>query len=313
MATYQPNMDWLRHQLHSLEAQTYPNLRLYIRDDASPDVTAEQLRACAEECVKSFPVHISRNGENLGSNETFARLTAEAEGEYFAYCDQDDIWLPGKLAALQSALEREGALLVCSDMTIIDAVGRQTADSITKIRRRHVFRSGEGLWDTLWYSNFVSGCAMLVGADTARAALPFDPYMVYDHYIALYCADRGKIVSLPDRLLRHREHGDNQSSLLQGVEDKESYYRIRVEQKRLALEWLCEHFPGSPALMARLRRGRDWLRAREGYARGDWRCALTMWRERADSPLATALELVLPALPGKALGAVLRAAKKNIL
>ena len=33
---------------------------------------------------------------------------------------------------------------------IIDETGRVTAESITEIRRNHVFRSGEGLWDTLW-------------------------------------------------------------------------------------------------------------------------------------------------------------------
>ena len=59
----------------------------------------------------------------LGSNRTFERLTEEAEGEYFAYCDQDDVWLPEKLAVLQEALEREKALLVCSDMYIIDGGG----------------------------------------------------------------------------------------------------------------------------------------------------------------------------------------------
>ena len=31
MAVYEPRMDWLREQLESLEAQIYPNLRLYVR------------------------------------------------------------------------------------------------------------------------------------------------------------------------------------------------------------------------------------------------------------------------------------------
>lgn len=36
MAVYEPRLDWLREQLDSLNAQTYPNLRLYVRDDCSP-------------------------------------------------------------------------------------------------------------------------------------------------------------------------------------------------------------------------------------------------------------------------------------
>ena len=38
MAVYEPQMDWLREQLKSLERQTYPNLHLYIRDDGSSTV-----------------------------------------------------------------------------------------------------------------------------------------------------------------------------------------------------------------------------------------------------------------------------------
>ena len=153
MAVYEPRLDWLREQLESLEKQSYPNLRLCIRDDCSPTVSFWGIERLVKECICSFPYEIRRNEENLGSNLTFQRLTQEAEGEYFAYCDQDDVWLPEKLEALQEELERTGALLVCSDMVIIDGQGQQTADSITKIRRRHVFRSGGVLTEGLLISN----------------------------------------------------------------------------------------------------------------------------------------------------------------
>ncbi|MBQ3276974.1 MAG: glycosyltransferase [Oscillospiraceae bacterium] len=312
MAVYEPRMDWLREQLLSLEAQDYPNLRLYIRDDASPTAAVEDIARLAGECVRSFPFTVERNGENLGSNGTFERLVAEAEGEYFAFCDQDDVWRPEKLSVLQETMERENALLVCSDMTIIDETGRVTAESITEIRRHHVFRSGEGLWDTLWYANFASGCALLVRSAEAKRAVPFDPYMYYDHYIALCCADRGRVISLPERkLLLHREHGSNQSSLLRGVTDRESYIRVRVEDKLRAVDWLCGHFPGSPGLMERLSQGRIWLDARRRYAGGDRSAAKTVWKYRRFGPRAAALELALPWLPEAALRLVLNAARKN--
>ncbi len=312
MAVYEPRMDWLRQQLLSLEAQDYPNLRLYIRDDASPDVTAEDVARLAGECIRSFPFTVERNEKNLGSNGVFEHLVTEAEGEYFAFCDQDDVWLPEKLSVLQETMERERALLVCSDMTIIDDTGRETAGSITEIRRHHVFRSGEGLWDTLWYSNFASGCALLVRSGEAKRAVPFDPYMYYDHYIALCCADRGRVISLPERkLLRHREHGGNQSSLLRGVMDRESYYRVRVEEKLRAVEWLCDNFSGSPGLTERLAEGRAWLDARRRYAHGDRSAAKTVRKYRRFGPRAAALELALPYLPEAALRLVLNAARKN--
>ena len=123
MAIYEPRMDWLEAQLRSLDAQTYPNLRLYIRDDCSPTVSFEAIAACVKECIRAFPFELRRNEKNLGSNGTFERLTLEAEGDYFAYCDQDDIWLPQKLEILEKAIENGQSKkpdLVFGDAQVID-------------------------------------------------------------------------------------------------------------------------------------------------------------------------------------------------
>ena len=230
MAVYEPRMDWLREQLLSLNAQTYPNLMLYVRDDCSPTVPYAEIEQCVRECITEFPYVMARNEKNVGSNLTFEQLTREAEGDYFAYCDQDDVWLPEKLAVLERTMEESGALLVCSDMYIIDGDGKQTADSITKVRRHHVFRSGDNLASELLLHNFVTGCTTLVLASEAKLAVPFCPYMVHDHYLALWCAERGHVISLPRQLIDYRIHGGNQTNLLAGVTDKASYGTVRVDR-----------------------------------------------------------------------------------
>lgn len=311
MAVYEPRMDWLREQLESLEAQTYPNLRLYIRDDCSPTVPFAEIERCVRDCINSFPYEIKRNAANLGSNLTFEQLTQDAEAAFFAYCDQDDVWLPEKLEVLQKEIEDSDAQLVCSDMYIIDGEGKQTTDSITKIRRRHRFRSGEGLTDTLWYSNFVSGCALLVRAKTAKAAVPFNPYMYYDHYIALFSANKGKIVSLDRPLLKHREHGGNQSSVMQGVVDKESYKEKRVDQIVNAVQWLTEHFPCSGVLSQTLSDGLIWLRARQAHLNGEHGQIKTIWRYRMLSPKASLFEIMMPYLPRRIFTMAIWASRNN--
>lgn len=313
MAVYEPRMDWLREQLLSLEGQTYPNLRLYVRDDCSPTVPFEKIRGCVEECIRSFPYEVWRNEKNLGSNRTFEQLTAEAEGEYFAYCDQDDVWLPEKLAVLQETLERERALLVCSDMYIIDGGGKVVADSITKIRRHHRFRRGTGLTDTLWYSNFASGCALLVRGKTAKDAIPLNPYMYYDHYITLYAANSGSIAFVERPLIRHREHGGNQSSTLQGVTDRESYRRLRVDNTTEAVRWLAENFPADAALKRTLEEGLRWMEARQDYLRGNRSMSGTVWRYRRYSPMASLFELGMPWMPGFLFKFVLWASRNNYI
>lgn len=313
MAVYEPRMDWLREQLLSLEQQTYPNLRLYVRDDCSPTVPFEGIVTCVKECIRSFPYEIWRNQQNMGSNKTFEQLTEKAEGEYFAYCDQDDVWLPEKLEVLQKEIEASEAELVCSDMYIIDGNGKRIADSITKIRRHHRFRSGTGLTDTLWYSNFASGCALLVRAETAKAAVPFNPYMYYDHYITLFAANSGKIAFVDQPLINHREHGGNQSSTLQGVVDRDSYRRIRVDDTADAVRWLVKNFPADKTLQRILENGQCWMEARQKYLCGDKKQRKTIWKYRKYSPMASMFEIAMPYLPKPLFQLTIWASKNNYI
>lgn len=290
MAVYEPNLTWLGEQLESLNRQSYPNLRLYIREDCSPTVPFEEIEKCARENVTKIPYSIVQNGKNVGSNETFARLTEEAEGALFAYCDQDDIWLPEKLSVLQEAMAKSGALLACSDMFIIDGAGKQVADSITKVRKRHRFYSGNGLAEGLLISNFVTGCTMLVRAEEAKAALPFCPYMVHDHYIALCCAGKGEIQSMNRPLIRYRLHENNQTGMLMGVKDKASYERVRIELQVQKFRWLSVYFPQKETLKKEIRQRLEWAQARKENWKGQGGRA-ALWRYRRFSPLTSLFEL----------------------
>ena len=313
MAVYEPRMDWLREQLDSLNAQTYPNLRLLIRDDCSPKTPFAQIEALAAERITAFPYSIACNERNLGSNGTFERLTREAEGEYFAYCDQDDVWLPEKLAVLQETIEREDAELVCSNMYIIDGDGNTVADSITKVRKHHVFRSGEGLAPMLLIPNFATGCTMLVRAISAKAAVPFCPDMVHDHFLALFCATRGKLISLPERLIRYRIHSSNQTLMMAGVTDKESYCRVRIEALIRRLEWLAERFAEDPALSEEIGSALEWARARRANFLGDRAAATTVLRLRRFSPLTSLFEVVLAGAPQRLFMFFITLKKRNVL
>lgn len=262
VAVYDPRIDWLTEQLTSLNAQTYPNLELNILDDCSPTVPFEEISACVQRCITAFPYTLRRNKTNIGSNLTFERLTKEAKGKYFAYCDQDDIWLPDKLSVLQQKMQDTGALLACSDMFVIDGEGNQTAKSITKVRRHQVFRSGFGLAEGLLVSNFVTGCTMLVNADEAQAAIPFCPYMVHDHYIALCCAAQGEIISVQQPQICYRIHGGNQTGLMAGVTDRESYKRIRIDNALNKFRWLAERFPYAHSMESAICKRIKWAEAR---------------------------------------------------
>lgn len=312
MAIYEPRLDWLREQLESLNAQTYSNLELIVCDDCSPKVAFEEINQLVTKCITAFSVTVFRNDKNLGSNGTFERLTKEATGEYIAYCDQDDIWLPDKLDVLYKTIVEKDALLVCSDMYIIDECGMQVADSITKVRRHHVFKSGEGLASELLFSNFVTGCTMLIKSDIAQLAVPFCPDMVHDHWLALFSAERGKIISISENLVRYRIHSSNQTLMMAGVFDKKSYLQVRIVQYLNRMRWLKDNFPCSPKTKGNIIGGIEWLEARKRNMEHHGG-AKTIWKYRAYSVLTSLFEIVATYFPEKLFMSFISMKRNNLL
>ena len=308
MAVYEPRMDWLREQLESLNAQTYPNLELIVCDDCSPSIPYEDINKVVAKCITDFPYEISRNEMNLGSNATFELLTKKANGEYIAYCDQDDIWLPEKLEILYREITEKHALLVCSDMFVIDEEGNQYADSITKVRKHHIFYNGEGLASKLIYRNFVTGCTMLINVDQAKSALPFPDSLIHDHWLAYWCAIHGKIISLTRSLIYYRIHGNNQTDVLCGIKTKKDYMHLRVEifYKRVI-------DMDKRATILDIGCAKDWATARYRYWNHEKGALGTFWVLRKHNKLTTYFEIIAIYLPEPIFMVVIQMIRKGFL
>jgi len=309
LATYNPNMQWLREQLLSLNAQDYPSLELLVIDDASDSVAADAIHALLKECVTAFPFSFDANEGNQGCTDTYAALTRRAEGAYIAYCDQDDIWLPHKLSALRRSIEKERALLACSDMTVIDEEGRQLAASLRDLRKRVVYRSGANVAPALLFANFASGCAMIVRTQTAKEALPFVGHIVYDHWLALYAASRGNIAFIDEPLIRHRVHGSNQTNTVADVHTKRDY----IERRVIPYEKRIQALRGRVDLGRVQRDAEAWAQARVAYAAGDRGAGRTIWKHRKLDPKVSFFELLLPVMPERGFRQVIRSVRRGVI
>jgi glycosyltransferase involved in cell wall biosynthesis len=88
---------FLAEQLDSLEAQTHQNWAVIASDDGSNDNTLEIL----QQYQGKWPVGklTIRSGPKKGFCQNFLSLACNSEirADYYAFCDQDDVWLPEKL------------------------------------------------------------------------------------------------------------------------------------------------------------------------------------------------------------------------
>lgn len=297
LATYNPDRTWLKEQLNSLNEQSYSNLELLVCDDCSTSIDMDELNAILEQHITRFPFRLMRNEVNLGSNRTFERLTLEGQGEYFAYCDQDDIWEKDKVAGLVNVIFEKRALLAYSDMSIIDADGRHVSDSITKVRSRFDYYEGSELWRRILIRNFISGCCMIIEAETARSAVPFETGMQHDRWLAVCASVRGSIAYLDKPLVRYRQHGKNQTGVLKDVYDKQSYREIRLNRHLQMLESIRERFSGNEALDAFLDAYIQQVRVRYDYSLGKSATFIKMLRLLPCNKATIGFELLAFKLP----------------
>ncbi len=303
LAIYKPKTNWLAELLHSLDLQTYPNLELIICDDC-PEYTVDEKIISSE--IKKIPWKIVRNSTNLGSNKTFERLTLLANGEYLAYCDQDDIWLPEKLSTLYETITRENSVLACSDVLVIDSLGNLKAESITNVRRRFVFFKGKNQFAYLLTRNFAMGCTMLVKKEIAAGAVPFINEMIYDHWIALYASLAGKIsvASLP--LVKYRIHGENQTGVLIHIDNKQTYIseRITAFYDRMAS---IENRLGKHEEITETA---QWVRARKDFSQKIRGSAGRLWKLRRFNVSVSLFELLFMRTPDPLFSLALRLVRK---
>ncbi|MFZ9352657.1 MAG: hypothetical protein ACO25N_03325 [Candidatus Limnocylindrus sp.] len=127
LAAYQPNPVWLAEQLASIAAQTHNEWICTI----SLDSPMEEISSSPD--LAPF-MHDARfnwveNHERLGVRLNFqnaTQLLLQRGVDLIAFCDQDDVWLPEKLAESVSAMRNHGPLsmVYCDAYLLVDGVQR---------------------------------------------------------------------------------------------------------------------------------------------------------------------------------------------
>lgn len=83
---------FIAESIQSVIEQTYKNWELLIVDDCSTDNTDDIVASFNDNRIKYF-----KNEQNSGAALTRNRAMREAQGEWIAFLDSDDLWTPEKL------------------------------------------------------------------------------------------------------------------------------------------------------------------------------------------------------------------------
>ena len=204
---------YLIEQLTSLREQQNVEVDILVRDDGSRDATISILDEWQEKGLLSWYAT-----ENLGPGKSFIHLLRTAKpGGYYAFCDQDDVWLPNKLCITMekmTALEQSAPgkpIIVHTDMNVVDENLNVIHDSFwcSSGLRPDVLRT----FPYLCTCNSVNGCTIVM--NSAARELILEKYVEHDVIIhdvisALTVSYYGGIIDYVNApTVLYRQHSSN--------------------------------------------------------------------------------------------------------
>ncbi|WP_144905660.1 glycosyltransferase family 2 protein [Halobellus captivus] len=216
--------DAVQRTLDSVLEQSLEDIEAIVVDDASADETIDVVQSYDDQRVTLLSHETNRGG-------SAARNTGikEASGDYIAFVDSDDEWLPRKLERQVQTLERKGENWVAAycgvEMIPETPPGLIKRLATSYFSRRRDTEGAEGgeelvrevLSDDLHTS---AGSTLLVEADVVRAIDGFDESFdrFQDSEFLIRVLQQGKLAYVNAPLVRRYESGNPSAAELEAAD-----------------------------------------------------------------------------------------------
>ena len=190
---------FLSSQLDSILPQLTAEDEIIISDDHSTDTTYAVLNLYSDPRIR-----LIKNAKS-GLVSNFENSLLASRGEIIFLADQDDIWMPDKIAQTLPFFKQYD--LVVSDCKIVNDKLEILHDSFFDFNS-----SGKGLIRNLFYNSYM-GCCMAFKKSLLKKALPFPSKLItHDQWLGLIAELYGKVIFNREKLILHRRHDKNASS-----------------------------------------------------------------------------------------------------
>jgi glycosyltransferase involved in cell wall biosynthesis len=195
---------YLREAIDSVIAQTYTNWEIIFWDNQSIDRSASIVKSYSDVRIK---YHYAPTHTLLYEARNFA--FAKTSGEFIAFLDVDDLWLPEKLERQIPLFNDHDVGFSCANYWIDDQVKKKRWVACQK-----PISSGRVLDAQL--NNYTVGLLTLIVRRTAMLPnrSPFNSryHLIGDFDLVIRLATLWKLASIQDLLGVYRMHGNNESA-----------------------------------------------------------------------------------------------------
>ena len=198
---------YLPEQLASFEHQTYAGWQLIWRDDGSVDNTITIMRDFAARIGPDRCREAACSGPHLGAAQSFLALLPEAtSADAVAFADQDDVWLPEKLARAATRLSR------ASNSPYLYCARQYLVNQHLEGRRLSILPGLQPGFPASLTQNIVHGNTMVMNRAAADLVtrLPGPEGTVHDWWSYIVVTACGGMVEIdPEPTVLYRQHKGN--------------------------------------------------------------------------------------------------------
>jgi glycosyltransferase involved in cell wall biosynthesis len=253
MATYNGE-NYIADQLLSIGWQTYKNWHLYVSDDGSKDSTLAIVQAFSKLNPGKVTILPAREKHD-GACGNFFNLVKKCIGkaEYYAFSDQDDVWLKDKLDKqvalldnLKSNFGTEKPLLAFCDACLVDENLNIISPSFftyTDVNPRATSLN------RIIVQNPISGAGALINEsllDLMATVNDLSGIAMYDQWAGLIASALGHIDHISEPLYLYRQHANNAMGAVQmslsSLREKGSIAKESLKSKELQVAIFVKNY-----------------------------------------------------------------------
>jgi rhamnosyltransferase len=200
--------DYIEEQIESLLKQKGVFVSILVRDDGSQDDTIKILERLQNRNKIRF-----YEGKNLGYAKSFFHLVSiKISADYYAFCDQDDVWLPEKLINGIKMME-----MVSADIPILYTSALQRVDRNLKFLSLQQFRHLKLTLGAEFTRHRLAGCSFVFNEKLrhlmVKACNIPELNCSHDKFATVICmACGGQVIFDSVSYILFRRHGDNISA-----------------------------------------------------------------------------------------------------
>mgnify|MGYP000105383910 CR=1 FL=1 len=211
LATYNGGQ-YLREQLESIASQTELPSEVVISDDGSNDDTLKIVAAFSRQAP--FDVRVLPRHDRLGFADNFLHAAEHCRNPVVMFCDQDDVWLPEKLAVSRRRLTSDNSLALIHSLSMVDGDLKPIGPLSQGITASAVYQPLELDPFLCAYGNTLTFRRELLSLRPRNARPPADERSLsHDTWIYTLAAALGRVTHLAESYILYRQHGENASNL----------------------------------------------------------------------------------------------------